>query len=485
MVQQNLGIKIGLEIHVQLTSLKTKLFCSTPANYRGKEPNTYVCPVCLGLPGTLPVVNRRAVEYAIAVALALNCEVNHRLVFVRKHYFYPDLPKNYQISQYNGPGFAAVASNGYVKIYADGKTKLVRIRRINIEEDPGRIHYVGSMGASPYSLIDYNRSGIALLEIVTEPDMESPREARIFLEKLMAILEYLGVTDPSLEGAFRVDANISLAGGSRVEVKNIGSVKDVEKALSYEIIRQRNILERGGEVRRETRHWDAAKGVTVPLRSKEFEEDYRYFPDPDLPPLTMSKEFIESIAKKLPELPDARIERFMKQYGLDEYRSSVLVLIKGLADFFEECAKSYDNYKKLADLLITDFLRWVKEFEIDFKELRVKPETIVKLLQYLDRGTISIKMVKESLPKIIKDGLDVDKLVAEGYTKIDDEALLERVAREAIEENPKAVRDALENPKALNYLVGMVMKKTRGRADPSKTVEILKKLLEGYREKKS
>jgi len=293
------------------------------------------------------------------------------------------------------------------------------------------------------------------------------------------------VTDPSLEGAFRVDANISLAGGSRVEVKNIGSVKDVEKALSYEIIRQRNILERGGEVRRETRHWDAAKGVTVPLRSKEFEEDYRYFPDPDLPPLTMSKEFIESIAKKLPELPDARIERFMKQYGLDEYRSSVLVLIKGLADFFEECAKSYDNYKKLADLLITDFLRWVKEFEIDFKELRVKPETIVKLLQYLDRGTISIKMVKESLPKIIKDGLDVDKLVAEGYTKIDDEALLERVAREAIEENPKAVRDALENPKALNYLVGMVMKKTRGRADPSKTVEILKKLLEGYREKKS
>jgi len=202
MVQQNLGIKIGLEIHVQLTSLKTKLFCSTPANYRGKEPNTYVCPVCLGLPGTLPVVNRRAVEYAIAVALALNCEVNHRLVFVRKHYFYPDLPKNYQISQYNGPGFAAVASNGYVKIYADGKTKLVRIRRINIEEDPGRIHYVGSMGASPYSLIDYNRSGIALLEIVTEPDMESPREARIFLEKLMAILEYLGGDRSIARGSF-------------------------------------------------------------------------------------------------------------------------------------------------------------------------------------------------------------------------------------------------------------------------------------------
>ncbi|MCC6057972.1 MAG: Asp-tRNA(Asn)/Glu-tRNA(Gln) amidotransferase subunit GatB [Desulfurococcaceae archaeon] len=476
-------VKIGLEIHVQLTSLKTKLFCPTPSNYRGEEPNTYVCPVCLGLPGTLPVVNKKAIEYAIALALALNCEINDKLVFVRKHYFYPDLPKNYQISQYDGPGFSSIARNGYVKIFVDGKSKIVRIRRINIEEDPGKIHYIGSIETSPYSLVDYNRSGIALLEIVTEPDIESPKEARAFLDKLIAILEYLGITDTSREGAFRVDANISVAGGSRVEIKNIGSIKEVEKALTYEIIRQKNIVGKGGEVKRETRHWDSSKGVTVPLRSKEFEEDYRYFPDPDLPPMIITKTFIESVAKSLPELPDSRIERFIKQYELDEYRATVLVLIKWLADFFEECAKLYNNYKKLADLLITDFLRWVKEFNLSPRELKVQSIHIVKLLQYLDKGVISIKMLKESLPRIVKEGIDIDKLVAEGYTKLDDEIVIEKIVREVMAENPKAVKDALENPKAVNYLVGMVMKKTRGRADPNKTVEIVKRLLDEIRKK--
>lgn len=476
-------VMIGLEIHVQLTSLKTKLFCPTPADYRGKEPNVYTCPVCLGLPGTLPVVNSKAIEYAVAVALALNCEINDKLMFVRKHYFYPDLPKNYQISQYEGPSFSSIARNGYVRIYVDGRSKIVRIKRINIEEDPGRIHYLGSIETSPYSLVDYNRSGVALLEIVTEPDMESPKEARLFLEKLIAILEYLGVTDTSLEGAFRVDANISIAGGSRVEVKNIGSVKEVEKALTYEIIRQKRILEQGGEVRRETRHWDSAKGVTVPLRTKEYEEDYRYFPDPDLPPLRITKSFIDSVARRLPELPDARIERFMRQYGLDEYRASVMVLMKRLADFFEECAKSYHDYKKLADLLITDFLRWVKELEVDVRSLKVRPDDIVKLLKYLDEGVISIKMVKESLPKIIRDGVSIDNLVAEGYTKITDEDMLINIAREVIEQNPKAAKDALTNPKAVNFLVGAVMKKTKGRADPGKTIEVIKRLLEEYREK--
>lgn len=474
-------VKIGLEIHVQLTALKTKLFCSTPADYRGREPNTHVCPVCLGLPGTLPVLNRKAVEYAVAVALALNCEINDKLVFVRKHYFYPDLPKNYQISQYDGVGFASIAKNGYVRIYVDGKSKIIRIRRINIEEDPGKIQYIGSIETSPYSLIDYNRSGIALLEIVTEPDMENPKEAKAFLDKLMAILEYLGITDTSLEGAFRVDANVSIAGGSRVEIKNIGSIKEVEKALTYEIIRQKKIVELGGEIRRDTRHWDSSKGVTIPMRSKEHEEDYRYFPDPDLPPLILTKEFVELVAEKVPELPDERIERFMKQYDLDEYRASVLVLIKWLADFFEETAKMYNNYKKLADLLITDFLRWIKEFELDPRNLKVQPTHIVKLLQYLDKGVISIKMVKELLPKIIKEGVDVEKIVQEGYTKIDEETLIENIVREVMKENPKAVTDALENPKALNFIVGMVMKKTRGRADPSKTVEIIRKLLEEYK----
>ncbi len=475
-------VAIGLEIHVQMTNLKTKLFCSTPSDYRGKDPNIYVCPVCLGLPGTLPVVNRKAIEYAVIVAKALNCEISRKVMFVRKHYFYPDLPKNYQISQYDGPGFTPIAKNGYIKIFVGGKTKIVRIRRINIEEDPGKIQYIGDIERSPYSLIDYNRSGVALLEIVTEPDMESPKEARAFLEKLLAILEYIGVTDTTLEGAFRVDANISIEGGGRVEVKNIGSVKDVERALTFEIIRQKRIIEQGGVVTRETRHWDERKGITIPLRSKEMEEDYRYFPDPDLPPILLTDEYISKIVSLLPELPDARIERFMKQYGLDEYRASVLVLNKSLADFFEECAKIYNNYKKLADVLISDFLRWIKEYSIDLRYRSISPEKIVKLLKLHDNGIISIKMLKELMPKVVRDGIDVEKIIMEiGYTKIEDEKYIESIAREVFKENPKAVKDAIENPKAINFLIGAIMKKTGGRADPQKTREIVLKLLEEYK----
>ncbi len=479
----NLKTIIGLEIHVQLTKLKTKLFCATSADYRGGKPNTHVCPVCLGLPGTLPVVNRKAIEYAIAVAKALNCEISDKIMFVRKHYFYPDLPKNYQISQYIGPGFESIAKNGYVKISVDGKSKIVRIRRINVEEDPGRIVYIGSIEKSPYSLIDYNRSGVALLEIVTEPDIESPKEARAFLEKLMAILEYLGVTDPGLEGAFRVDANISFEGFGRVEVKNIGSIKDVEKALNYEIIRQKRIILQGGKIERETRHWDADKGITISLRSKEFEEDYRYFPDPDLPPLKISKEFIEKIISSLPELPDERIRRFLKQYGLDEYRATVLVLNKWLADFFEEAAKIYGNYKKLADLLITDFLRWINEYNIDYRKLKVKPEHVVKILKLWDDGVLSVKMVKEILPHVVRDGIDVEEYIkVHGYIRIVDKNYIQEVVAEVFDENPKAVQDAIENPKAINYLIGLVMKKTGGKADPQITREIVLEMLNKKRD---
>ncbi len=476
------GVKIGLEIHVQITALKTKLFCSTSADYRDKEPNTLVCPVCLGLPGVLPKVNKKAIEYAIMVARALNCEVAPRLIFSRKHYFYPDMVKNYQISQYDGPGSTPIARNGFVRIVVDGKSKIVRIRRINLEEDPGRIHYpTGSILTSRYSLVDYNRSGVALLEIVTEPDMETPREARVFLEKLIAVLEYLGVTDTSLEGAFRVDANISIGGQARVEIKNIGSIKDVERALSYEIVRQKTIIQKGGKVLRETRHWDPVRKVTVTLRAKEMEEDYRYFPDPDLPPITISREWVEEIERRMPELPDARIERFMRQYGLDEYRSQVLVLQKWLADLFEEAAKSYSDYKKLADWLITDFLRWVKEFEVDPRRMKVTPQHIVKLLRLLDEGTISVRMAKELLPKVVLEGLDVESYVrSAGLTKISDVNELRRIVLEVFQENPRAVEDARRNPKAINFLMGAVMRKTRGRADPQLTVKIIRELLQNY-----
>ncbi|MEM2527950.1 MAG: Asp-tRNA(Asn)/Glu-tRNA(Gln) amidotransferase subunit GatB [Ignisphaera sp.] len=475
-------VLIGLEIHIQLTSLASKLFCSTHSNYREGNPNTYVCPVCLGLPGTLPVVNRKAIEYAIAVARALNCEISDRVVFVRKHYFYPDLPKNYQISQYDGPGFTPIARNGYIKIFSNGRTKFIRIRRINIEEDPGKIHYIGGIEEAQYSLVDYNRSGIPLLEIVTEPDIDSPKEARIFLDKLIAILEYLGAVDTALEGSFRVDANISIEGYGRVEIKNIGSIKDVEKALMYEIVRQKRIVEQGGTIARETRHWDERKGITVPLRAKEFEEDYRYFPDPDLPPIRISNEVVNRILSRLPELPDQRIERFIMQYNLDEYRATVLVLNKWLADFFEEGTKIYSNYKRLADVLITDFLRWVKELSLDVKKLSVKPHDIVKLLELLDRGVLSIKMVKELMPQVIRGEIDIDEYIrAMGYTRIDDEQYLEQIALETVRENPKAVEDALRNPKAINFLIGAIMKKTGGRADPQKTRDILMKILNSRR----
>ncbi len=479
----NLDIKIGLEVHTQITSLKTKLFCSCPSDYRGKPPNTNVCPVCLGLPGALPVVNIEAIKAALMVALALKCEISDVLVFTRKHYFYPDLPKNYQISQYDGPGSIPIARNGYIVIGVDGGLKKVRIRRINIEEDPGKIVYpTGSLLTSKYTLIDYNRSGIALLEIVSEPDLRSPKEARAFIDKLRSILEHLGLVNTELEGALRVDANISLAGGSRVEIKNISSAKDVERALTYEIIRQSKALETGEKVRRETRHWDAIRKVTVPLRVKEFEEDYRYFPDPDLPPVKISLKLIEEIYQKLPELPDQRIERFIKTYGLSDYLATVLVSEKVLADYFEECVKYCGNPEIIGNIVVNDFKRWVDEMDIEVsKAVKIlTPNQLCQLVYMLNNNIINIKILKEIIPKVLKYNKDVNTIVyEENYIDISNEEVLMRIIDEVIKENPKAVKDALVNPKAVNYLVGQVMKKTRGRANPELTNKlIIKKLKE-------
>ncbi len=472
------NVRIGLEIHVQITSLKTKLFCSCPADYRGKPPNINVCPVCLGLPGALPVVNEEALKKAIMTALALNCKINPIVIFSRKHYFYPDLPKNYQITQYAGAG-APIGTNGYIDIHYEGKTKRIRIRRLHLEEDPGRLVYPGeSIVSSPYVLIDYNRSGIALLEIVTDPDMTSPHEARLLLDKLRAILEYLEVSDLTLEGAMRVDANISIAGGERVEIKNIGSISEVEKALAYEIIRQREILRKGGRVKRETRHWDSLRGVTVTLREKEEEEDYRYFPDPDLPPIVVSEELVEKIRRFLPELPDQKAERFIKQYSLPKHIAHTLVLYRKLADFFEETVKLHYNPKRVASILITDYLSCLKKHSLKIGEDRATPEKIAKLVKMVDEGVVSVNVAKELTFKIILEGIDPEVEVKRlGLTRIEDREYLMKIVREVISEYPKAVEDAKKNPKAINFLIGMAMKKSRGRLDPKKVRKALIKEL--------
>lgn len=476
------SVKIGLEVHVQLTSLKTKLFCGCSAEYRGKEPNTLVCPVCLGLPGSLPVLNKKAVEYAIMAALALNCKISERVIFFRKNYFYPDLPKNFQITQYDKAGGVPLAVDGYLYIEDQGRAKKIRIRRVQLEEDPGRLVHVGPIDQSPYTLVDYNRSGIALLEIVTEPDMASPREARLFLQKLRNILEHLGVFDGSLEGSMRCDANISLTGGTRVEVKNITSFKEVERALSFEIVRQKGLIEKGVAVKRETRHWDEARRVTISLRTKEEEQDYRYFPEPDLVPVVITREMIEEIRSKMPEVPDERAKRFMRMYGLPKYDAEVLTSSKHLADFFEECIKLYNKPKEISNWMMSDLLRYLYENNLELHESKITPKMLVDMILLIDEGIISGKIAKKILPIMITSGGDPKRIVEEeGLIKISDENVLRGLVDKVFAENPKAVKDALVDEKAAHYLIGQLMKLTRGKADPALANKIVREKLEEIR----
>lgn len=477
------NVKIGLEVHAQLTSLKTKLFCSCPSDYRGKEPNTLVCPVCLGLPGSLPVLNKKAVKHAIMAALALNCQISEKMMFFRKNYYYPDLPKNFQITQYDRAGGVPLAVNGYLYIEDQGRRKKIRISRVHLEEDPGRLIHVGPIDQSPYTLVDYNRSGIALLEIVTEPDLKSPREARIFLQKLRNILEHLGIFDGSLEGSMRCDANVSLAGGTRVEIKNITSFKEVERALSFEIIRQRGLIEKGITVKRETRHWDEIRRITVSLRTKEEEQDYRYFPEMDLTPILISKSLIEEVRAEMPELPEKRVERFMEMYGLPKYDAEVLVSSKYLADFFEECVKLYDKPKEISNWMMSDLLRYLYENNIELYESKITPKKLVDMIHLIEEGVISGKIAKKILPEIIVSGRDPGEIVMEkGLIKIMDEDLLNDLADKVFAENQKAVRDALVDDKAIHYLIGQLMRITKGKADPNIANKIIREKIQKIRE---
>jgi aspartyl-tRNA(Asn)/glutamyl-tRNA(Gln) amidotransferase subunit B len=471
-------VRIGLEVHVQLTSLKTKLFCGCASDYKGKDPNSLVCPVCLGTPGSLPVLNENAVKYAVMAALAINCKISERMFFFRKNYYYPDMPKNFQISQYDQAGGVPLAVDGHLEVDVNKKRKKVRIGRVHLEEDPGRLVHQGAIDTSPYTLVDYNRAGIALLEIVTEPDLASPKEARLFLQKLRSILEHLDVFSGKLEGSLRCDANISLVGGTRVEVKNISSFKEVERALRFEIMRQKNLVKRGQSVQHETRHWDEARRVTISLRMKEKEHDYRYFPEPDLVPIVISKDFVEEVKQKMPELPEARIKRFVDDYGLPLYDAEVLVSDKALADFFEETVKFCDKPKDISNWMMGDLLRNLNENNLEIIDSKITPKHLVEMINLIDDGVVSGKICKRIMPEIVTTGkLPSEIIKAKGLVKISSTDVLQEIVEKVFSEHPKCVQDALVDQTAVNFLVGQLMRATKGKADPKLANQLIKEKL--------
>ncbi|MFW9771404.1 MAG: Asp-tRNA(Asn)/Glu-tRNA(Gln) amidotransferase subunit GatB [Candidatus Thorarchaeota archaeon] len=473
-------IVIGLEVHIQLTNLKTKLFCSCDSDYRNAEPNTHLCPICLGLPGSLPVLNERAIEYATKLALALNCQINEFMYFFRKNYFYPDLPKGFQVSQYNKAGGKAFANGGMVMIKINSEKKEILLNRIHLEEDPARLVHKGSIRTSPYTLVDYNRSGIALIEIVTEPVLNSPAEAREFLNQLKLIVQYTGISDLNLEGSLRVDANISIKGHSRAEVKNISSFKEVESALLYEIMRQKNELKKGKEILQETRHWDGR--VTIGLRTKEFEKDYRYFPEQDLVPIVMDKEYINLVRERMPEMPYDRIFRFQRQYMLSEFDAENLILDKDIADFYENGVNSDptfgpDEFKVYCNWLMNNIVGWLNENNLRINDTQLKPHHIVDLILNIKKGNITSKIAKTLISDMMM-GETISNLIEDrGKKRISDETILKKYCSEVIKENPNIVQDLKKNEKAFEALVGRVMGKTKGQADPKITRKILKSLL--------
>ena len=482
MSSSNDDVIIGLEVHIQLTNLKTKLFCSCSDEYRGKEPNTRVCPVCLGLPGSLPVINKKAIEFAIRLALALDCKINESTFFFRKNYFYPDMSKNFQISQYNKAGGKAFADGGKISIKLDGKKKEIILNRIHLEEDPARLVHQGDIVTSSFTLVDYNRSGVALVEIVSEPVISSPEEAREYLNQLKSMVQYTEVSDLDLEGSCRVDANISIKGHPRSEVKNINSFKEVERALKWEIQRQKNFLKQGRELVQETRGWDEKKRITFPMRTKEFEKDYRYFPEQDLVPIEIDKEFVNEVKVNLPEMPVQRSKRFQKEYKLSEFDSEILVIDKNIADFYEECTKfeksfRAEEYKQICNWLMGDISRWLNENNKTIRETKLKPNQLIDLIKYIKDGKITGKIAKSFVNEMMNGKRISDIVKKSGKQRISDEILIQKIARDVIKENPKIVEDYRENPKAKEALIGKVMEKTKGQADPEITRNIMLELL--------
>ncbi len=473
-------IVIGLEIHVQLLT-KTKIFCNCSTDYIDCKPNTNTCPVCLGLPGGLPVLNKKAVELAIKTGIALNCKINTRNIFHRKNYFYPDLPKAYQISQFDLP----IASGGFLEIpVADsGEIRKIGINRAHMEEDAGKLVHIIERGQIVDSLVDYNRSCIPLLEIVTEPDLCSSEEAIIFLQNLRSIVQYLGVCDGNLEnGSMRCDANISIRDaqthqlGIKTEVKNMNSFRSIKKALDYEIGRQKSLLNKGEKVFQETRRWDEENNQTITMRTKEEAHDYRYFPEPDLLPLVIEKEWIEKIQNNLPELPSERKERFLKDFKLSDYDANRLVEIKSLGDYFEEAVSKYSDHKKLTNWILGELLRYLGEKNLEITSCPVTADKLVELLELIDKGIISGKIAKTIFEEMCNTGNRAKILVEKsGLTQISDKDEIDRIIEKVVAENQQSVKDYLSGKeKSVHYLVGQVMRYTKGRAQPDLVLDLLK-----------
>ncbi len=470
-------VVIGLEVHTELKT-NSKIFCSCTTEFGGAQ-NTHVCPVCLGLPGVLPVLNKQVVEFAMKVGLALNCEIAEFSKFDRKNYYYPDLPKNYQVSQYDLP----IAEKGYLEITVNGEHKRIGITRAHMEEDAGKLVHAGAtISQSDYSMVDYNRTGVPLVEIVSEPDMRSPEEARAYLEKVKAILQYIDVSDCKMEeGSLRCDANISLRTwgatelGTKTELKNMNSFKALQRAVEYEIERQADILDDGGRIIQETRTWDDNKGISLPLRSKEEAHDYRYFPEPDLVPMVIDRAWVDRVRAGLPELPDARQKRYVEQLGLPEYDAAVITGTKAMADFFEACLQHHQDVKTVSNWVMGELSRLLNVNNLELADCKIQPVDLVKMLQLVAQGTISNKIAKTVFEEMFATGKDPETVVQEkGLVQISDEGAILAIVEQVITANPQSVEDyKAGKERAIGFLVGQVMKETKGKANPGLVNKLL------------
>jgi aspartyl-tRNA(Asn)/glutamyl-tRNA(Gln) amidotransferase subunit B len=471
---------IGLEVHAQLLT-RSKIFCGCSTLF-GAQANTHTCPVCTGLPGSLPVLNQKVVEFTVRAALATHCRIAPHSQFARKNYFYPDLPKGYQISQYELP----LATDGYVEVQVDSQKKKIGILRIHMEEDAGKLLHDFSSDRGASSYVDFNRTGVPLIEIVSAPDIQSPEEAAAYLKKLRAVLMFLDICDGNMEeGSFRCDANISLrpkgqkAFGVKTELKNMNSFRNVQKALDYEIRRQTALLDQGDKIIQETRLWDAARGVTASMRGKEEAHDYRYFPDPDLVPLVIDPEWVEKIRADLPELPDRKKERFIHDYGIPEYDAEILTSSKALANYYEECLRTYHRPKIVSNWIMSELLRELKRDEREIEECPVPAGNLGEILKMIEEGVISGKIAKSVFEEMYQTGRGAQDIVQEkGLVQVTDTSAIERAVDQVLAAHPREVEAYRKGKdKLFGFFVGQVMKATQGKANPAGVNELLKKKL--------